>query len=107
MTSFPFLYLLLVSLSLLVVALVAQWLQVRPVKESLLTADRPRLDVVHAGGWFYYALAPTFGTKGMLGPEGPGELCPPAGVVWVGGPFPHVARRLTLAPRQVHGVSAS
>ena len=88
------------------VALIAQRLKVRAVIEPVL-AYRPRDYVVHAGCWFYYALAPTFGTKGMLGPEGPGELCPPAGVVWVGGPIPHVARRLTLAPRQVHGVSAS
>ena len=106
MFEFVFLDQFLVTLPLFVVALVAQRLEVGPVEEPVL-AYRPRDYVVHAGGWFDYALAPAFGTKGMLGSEGPGELCPPAGVVWVGGPFPHVARRLTLAPRQVHGVSAS
>jgi hypothetical protein len=70
MTSFPFLNLLLILLALLVVALVAQWLQVRPVKESLLTADGPGRDVVHAGGGLDDSLGLAAGAQRMLGTEG-------------------------------------
>ena len=95
MILFPFLDSFLVSLSLLVVALVAQWLQVRPVKESLLTADRPRLDVVHAGGGLDDALALALRTQRMRRTEGPREFRPPVGVVGVGRPLTDV---LAVAP---------
>ena len=103
MSLFPFLYLLLVLLTLQVVALVAQWLQVRPVKESLLTADRPRLDVINAGGGLDDALAVAFRAQGMLGPEGPGQPRPPCGVVGICGALADVAvsllRSCGMVPR--------
>jgi hypothetical protein len=76
----PFLNLLLVTLSLLVVAFLAQGLEVGPVEEPV-SADRPRYDVVHAGGRPDDTLAVAFGAEGMVGTEGLGEPRPPVRVV--------------------------
>ena len=91
MIPFPFLYLLLVPLSLAVVAVLAQWLQVCPVKESLLTADGPRCDVVHAGGGLDDSLRLAASAQRMLHTEGSGQSRPSGGVVGVSRPFTDVA----------------
>ena len=64
MTSFPFLYLLLVPLSLLVVAFVTERLEVRAVIEPV-GADGPRNLVVYAGGGLDDALRLAHLTKWM------------------------------------------
>lgn len=51
---FPFLYQFLIVLAFLVVAFIAQRLQVHPVKESLLTAHWPWNDVIHTSGRLDY-----------------------------------------------------
>ena len=101
MILFPFLYSFLVLLSLQVVAIVAQCLEVGAVVESV-SAYRPRDDMVHAGGRPDDALAVAFSAERMLYPEGPGQSRPPCCVVWVRGTFADVAFRLTLAPREIH-----
>ena len=70
MCPFPFLYLLLVSLSLLVVAVVAQCLEVGAVIESV-SAYRPRDDMVHAGRRLDDSLAVAFSAERMVGAERP------------------------------------
>ena len=67
MTSFPFLDLLLVLLALLVVAFVAERLEVGAVVEPV-GADGPGLYVVYARGRAYDAPPVAFSAQRMLGP---------------------------------------
>ena len=83
----PFLYSFLVSLSLLVVALLAEGLEVCPVVESV-GAYRPRLYVVNARRRPDHSLAVALRAKRMLRTERPREVGPPVRVVRSGGPFP-------------------
>ena len=82
MCSFPFLYLLLILLALLMVALITEGLKVCPVIEPV-AADRPGLDVVHAGRGLDDALRLAAGAQRMLGPEGPAQSRPSERVVRV------------------------
>ena len=91
----------LVSLSLLVVALVAQRLKVCQVVEPV-GAYRPRFDMIHAGGGLDDALAPALRAQGMTGTEGPAQSRPSRSMVGIGGPFPDVAAiTLLLSGRMV------
>ncbi len=67
MTPFPFLNLLLILLTLFVVALVAQRLEVGAVVEPV-GADGPWLYVVDARGRAYDAAPVAFSAQRMLGP---------------------------------------
>ena len=89
MLSFPLLDLLLILLALLMVAVVAEGLKVRPVIEPV-AADRPRLDMVHAGRRPDDSLPLAFSAKRMLCPESPGQSGPPVCVVWIGRPVPDI-----------------
>ena len=101
MYPFPFLYPLLVLLTLQVVALVAQRLKVCNVIEPV-GAYRPRFDMIHAGGGLDDALAPALRAQGMTGTEGPAQSRPPRSMVGIGGPFPDVAAiTLLLSGRKV------
>ena len=106
MGAFIFLDSFLILLSLQVVAVVAECLEVGSVVEPV-AAYRPRFDMVHAGGGLDDAVPLAFRAEWMLGPEGPGEFRPSAGVVRVGGPLSPVAGRLTLAPGEIHGAGCS
>ena len=90
MYPFPFLYLLLILLTLQVVALVAQRLEIGAVVEAI-RAYRPRDDVVHAGRGFDDSLAVALGAERMVCPEGPGQPRPPCGVVGIGGALTDVS----------------
>ena len=70
--ALPGLYLRFVPQSLLVVAIIAQGLQVAAVKKSLLPADRPGRNMIYAGGRAYYAPALAFRAKGLFSPYCPG-----------------------------------
>ena len=70
MILFPFLDSFLVLLTLQVVALVAQRLEVGAVVESV-SAYRPRDDVVHAGRRLDDSLAVAFSAERMVGAERP------------------------------------
>lgn len=95
MLPFPFLYLLLVALALLVVAFITQRLQVAPVIEPIRT-DGPGDYVVDAGGGLEDPALLALRAQRVLGPEGAGQSRPPRGVVWVGRALPRVA--FTLFP---------
>ena len=100
MTSFPFLYLLLVLLTLQVVAFVAKGLEVGAIEEPV-GADRPRDDVVHAGRGSYDAVPVAFGAERMLGPEGAGQPRPPRGVVRICGALAGVSFALLNPVRMI------
>ena len=107
MLSFPFLDLLLVSVSLRPVALLTQRLQVRAVVELVDATDRPRLDVIHTGGRPGNPVAPALLAQRMLGPECPAELDPPPGVVDRCGAFADIlsfcpGSRLLRVPCEFH-----
>ena len=81
MRLLPGLYLRFVPVSLAVIAIIAQGLQVSPVEETDFPADRPGLNVIDTGSWAQPALALTFFAKRVFSTEGPGKLCPAPGVV--------------------------
>ena len=76
MIPFPLFYSFFVLLSLQVVALVAQRLEVRFVIEPV-GAYRPWFYVIHAGRGLYDAATFTLLTQGMICPERQAEPCPP------------------------------
>ena len=105
MRSFPFPYSFLVLLSLQVVALFAQRLEVGAVVEPV-GAYGPRHYVVHACGRSRDPLPGALGAQGMLGAEGPREPRPPRRVVRVGGALAEVSVTLLrpgrMVPWQLH-----